>query len=470
MSFFDRFKKMKPVTRVTLKYAKTDREVHIELCHLAWQMIAGGATYDDVVGVIQSNKVFSVPNDDYAHLDVRDYHVYDGEKGRDYHIPGDRNMSVIASEEGERLGCIYEAENSVSDLTTYGDARGFIECLDQVTAMYAKVKEGKKLPKEEPKKKEESSDNEEKPETDVSVEDQQEPTEDTEDTKRETLIMAYRPIYDLLGKLPNNDAVAMKFQGMTHDEREDTFDGLLAEYKAVMTEMQQYAEKYLSGMAFYATAIKSFNSDRSSAAKFLRELEAEQSKKDKKQANYISRQLKNVNNWIKQAEKDGDDFALDLLHKMKETLENGDSKKYDEIKKRYKRLMSADQQTNHDDDSSTNSTSSDDQDGTQTTEESESEEEDSEDNTSEEETSEDSEDSASEEETSSDDTSRKKSDPNSGKTYPIKDVITWMKMIGLEEEEIPSAFTMSADQTKTVTAAWVNEYMESIGNDNRLAQ
>lgn len=456
MSFFDRFKKMKPVTRVTLKYAKTDREVHIELCHLAWQMIAGGATYDDVVGVIQSNKVFSVPNDDYAHLDVRDYHVYDGEKGRDYHIPGDRNMSIIASEEGERLGCIYEAENSVSDLTTYGDAREFIECLDQVTAMYAKVKEGKKLPKEEPKKKEEDSNEKEEPKTEAE-EEQQEPTEDM---KKETIIMAYRPIYDLLGKLPNNDAVAIKLRGMTHDEREDTFDGLLAEYNAVMVEMQQYAEKYLSGMAFYATAIKSFNSDRSSAAKFLRELEAEQPKKDKKQANYISRQLKNVNSWIKQAEKDGDDFALDLLREMKKALKNGDSKKYDEIKKRYDRLVSADQQTNPKKDSSTDDTGKDEQTAEDSGSEEESKDENPEDTTSEEETSEESAGSESEDADADATPEDEQEDEEDDTEYTIQDVILMLKLAGYDE--VPKPIRLLAKNRK-VTKESLQQVLETYG-------
>lgn len=482
MKIFDRFKKTPktPLTKVSLKYAETKEEIHVELCRLAWQWTIGNATYDDAVDVIQEGKPFIIPKDDYAQLDVRDYRVYDGEKGRSYYWPDDEEGTpAVVLRKGKFLGCICEGKNSVEDLADRDDAHIFIERLEQLHKMYAEVESGKKLPKEEPKKEEESSDKKEKPETKAEEKQQ----ESAEDKKQETSVMAYRPMYDLLGELPTNDAVAMKLQGMNHDAREDTFNKLRAEYNAVMAEMQQYAEKYLSGMAFYATAIKSFNSDQSSAAKFLRELEDERKKKEKpqeekpddksggkkedpnkdtKQKNFINRQKKKVNSWIRQAEAADDDFLLDVLDDMKIALDKSDVDEYKKLKKRYDRLAaSADQQTNHDDDSSTNSTGSDDQDGTQTAEESESEEEDSEDNTSEEETTEETE---ADDGTSSDGASQEDSD----KKYPIKDVVAWMRMVGVTD--IPVILTMSSDQTKGISATWVNSHMESIGNDNRLAQ
>lgn len=40
-------------------------------------------------------------------------------------------------------------------------------------------------------------------------------------------------------------------------------------------------------------------------------------------------------------------------------------------------------------------------------------------------------------------------------------------MVGVTD--IPVMLTMSSDQTKGISATWVNSHMESIGNDNRLA-
>ncbi len=479
MKIFDRFKKTPktPLTKVYLKYAETKEEVHVELCHLAWQWTIGNATYDDAVDVIQEGKPFNIPKDDYSQLDVRDYRVYDGEKGRSYYWPDDEEGTpAVALRKGKFLGCICEGKNSVEDLADRDDAHIFIERLEQLHKMYAEVESGKKLPKEEPKKKEEGSDKKEKPET-KAEEKQQETTEAAE---QKTSVAAHRPLYNLWSKL-KDDEVAAKLQDMTRADREEFFNKLLAEYEAAIGEMQQYAADYQGGMAFYATAVRSFNLEKSSAAKFLKELEDERKKKEKpqeekpddksggkkedpnkdtKQKNFISRQKKKVNSWIRQAEAADDDFLLDILDDMKAALDKGDADEYKIFKKRYDRLTSAGQQTNHDDDSSTNSTGSDDQDGTQTTEESESEEEDSGDNTSEEETTEETE---ADDGTSSDGASQEDSD----KKYPIKDVVAWMRMVGVTD--IPVMLTMSSDQTKGISATWVNSHMESIGNDNRLA-
>lgn len=450
MKIFDRFKKTPktPLTKVYLKYAETKEEVHVELCHLAWQWTIGNATYDDAVDVIQEGKPFIIPKDDYSQLDVRDYRVYDGEKGRSYYWPDDEEGTpAVALRKGKFLGCICEGKNSVEDLADRDDAHIFIERLEQLHKMYAEVESGKKLPKEEPKKKEEGSDKKEKPET-KAEEKQQETTEAAE---QKTSVAAHRPLYNLWSKL-KDDEVAAKLQDMTRADREEFFNKLLAEYEAAIGEMQQYAADYQGGMAFYATAVRSFNLEKSSAAKFLKELEDEQKKKEKpqeekpddksggkkedpnkdtKQKNFISRQKKKVNSWIRQAEAAGDEDVLDVLDDMKIALDKGDIETYKKRQALYDRLMSAGQQTNHDDDSSTNSTGSDDQDGTQTTEESESEEED------------------------------------SDKKYPIKDVVAWMRMVGVTD--IPVMLTMSSDQTKGISATWVNSHMESIGNDNRLA-
>lgn len=447
MKIFDRFKKTPktPLTKVYLKYAETKEEVHVELCHLAWQWTIGNATYDDAVDVIQEGKPFIIPKDDYSQLDVRDYRVYDGEKGRSYYWPDDEEGTpAVALRKGKFLGCICEGKNSVEDLADRDDAHIFIERLEQLHKMYAEVESGKKLPKEEPKKKEEGSDKKEKPET-KAEEKQQETTEAAE---QKTSVAAHRPLYNLWSKL-KDDEVAAKLQDMTRADREEFFNKLLAEYEAAIGEMQQYAADYQGGMAFYATAVRSFNLEKSSAAKFLKELEDEQKKKEKpqeekpddksggkkedpnkdtKQKNFISRQKKKVNSWIRQAEAADDE---DVLDDMKIALDKGDIETYKKRQALYDRLMSAGQQTNHDDDSSTNSTGSDDQDGTQTTEESESEEED------------------------------------SDKKYPIKDVVAWMRMVGVTD--IPVMLTMSSDQTKGISATWVNSHMESIGNDNRLA-
>ena len=480
MKIFDRFKKTPktPLTKVYLKYAETKEEVHVELCHLAWQWTIGNATYDDTVDVIQEGKPFIIPKDDYSQLDVRDYRVYDGEKGRSYYWPDDEEGTpAVALRKGKFLGCICEGKNSVEDLADRDDAHIFIERLEQLHKMYAEVESGKKLPKEEPKNKEEGSDKKEKPET-KAEEKQQETTEAAE---QKTSVAAHRPLYNLWSKL-KDDEVAAKLQDMTRADREEFFNKLLAEYEAAIGEMQQYAADYQGGMAFYATAVRSFNLEKSSAAKFLKELEDEQKKKEKpqeekpddksggkkedpnkdtKQKNFISRQKKKVNSWIRQAEAADDDFLLDVLDDMKIALDKSDVDEYRKLKKRYDRLTaSADQQTNHHHDSSTNSTGSDDQDGTQTTEESESEEEDSEDNTSEEETTEETE---ADDGTSSDGASQEDSD----KKYPIKDVVAWMQMVGVTD--IPVMLTMSSDQTKGISATWVNSHMESIGNDNRLA-
>lgn len=450
MKIFDRFKKTPktPLTKVYLKYAETKEEVHVELCHLAWQWTIGNATYDDAVDVIQEGKPFIIPKDDYSQLDVRDYRVYDGEKGRSYYWPDDEEGTpAVALRKGKFLGCICEGKNSVEDLADRDDAHIFIERLEQLHKMYAEVESGKKLPKEEPKKKEEGSDKKEKPET-KAEEKQQETTEAAE---QKTSVAAHRPLYNLWSKL-KDDEVAAKLQDMTRADREEFFNKLLAEYEAAIGEMQQYAADYQGGMAFYATAVRSFNLEKSSAAKFLKELEDEQKKKEKpqeekpddksggkkedpnkdiKQKNFISRQKKKVNSWIRQAEAADDEDVLDVLDDMKIALDKGDIETYKKRQALYDRLMSAGQQTNHDDDSSTNSTGSDDQDGTQTTEESESEEED------------------------------------SDKKYPIKDVVAWMRMVGVTD--IPVMLTMSSDQTKGISATWVNSHMESIGNDNRLA-
>lgn len=450
MKIFDRFKKTPktPLTKVYLKYAETKEEVHVELCHLAWQWTIGNATYDDTVDVIQEGKPFIIPKDDYSQLDVRDYRVYDGEKGRSYYWPDDEEGTpAVALRKGKFLGCICEGKNSVEDLADRDDAHIFIERLEQLHKMYAEVESGKKLPKEEPKKKEEGSDKKEKPET-KAEEKQQETTEAAE---QKTSVAAHRPLYNLWSKL-KDDEVAAKLQDMTRADREEFFNKLLAEYEAAIGEMQQYAADYQGGMAFYATAVRSFNLEKSSAAKFLKELEDEQKKKEKpqeekpddksggkkedpnkdtKQKNFISRQKKKVNSWIRQAEAADDEDVLDVLDDMKIALDKGDIETYKKRQALYDRLMSAGQQTNHDDDSSTNSTGSDDQDGTQTTEESESEEED------------------------------------SDKKYPIKDVVAWMRMVGVTD--IPVMLTMSSDQTKGISATWVNSHMESIGNDNRLA-
>lgn len=450
MKIFDRFKKTPktPLTKVYLKYAETKEEVHVELCHLAWQWTIGNATYDDAVDVIQEGKPFIIPKDDYSQLDVRDYRVYDGEKGRSYYWPDDEEGTpAVALRKGNFLGCICEGKNSVEDLADRDDAHIFIERLEQLHKMYAEVESGKKLPKEEPKKKEEGSDKKEKPET-KAEEKQQETTEAAE---QKTSVAAHRPLYNLWSKL-KDDEVAAKLQDMTRADREEFFNKLLAEYEAAIGEMQQYAADYQGGMAFYATAVRSFNLEKSSAAKFLKELEDEQKKKEKpqeekpddksggkkedpnkdtKQKNFISRQKKKVNSWIRQAEAADDEDVLDVLDDMKIALDKGDIETYKKRQALYDRLMSAGQQTNHDDDSSTNSTGSDDQDGTQTTEESESEEED------------------------------------SDKKYPIKDVVAWMQMVGVTD--IPVMLTMSSDQTKGISATWVNSHMESIGNDNRLA-
>ena len=450
MKIFDRFKKTPktPLTKVYLKYAETKEEVHVELCHLAWQWTIGNATYDDAVDVIQEGKPFIIPKDDYSQLDVRDYRVYDGEKGRSYYWPDDEEGTpAVALRKGNFLGCICEGKNSVEDLADRDDAHIFIERLEQLHKMYAEVESGKKLPKEEPKNKEEGSDKKEKPET-KAEEKQQETTEAAE---QKTSVAAHRPLYNLWSKL-KDDEVAAKLQDMTRADREEFFNKLLAEYEAAIGEMQQYAADYQGGMAFYATAVRSFNLEKSSAAKFLKELEDEQKKKEKpqeekpddksggkkedpnkdtKQKNFISRQKKKVNSWIRQAEAADDEDVLDVLDDMKIALDKGDIETYKKRQALYDRLMSAGQQTNHDDDSSTNSTGSDDQDGTQTTEESESEEED------------------------------------SDKKYPIKDVVAWMRMVGVTD--IPVMLTMSSDQTKGISATWVNSHMESIGNDNRLA-
>ncbi len=479
MKIFDRFKKTPktPLTKVYLKYAETKEEVHVELCHLAWQWTIGNATYDDAVDVIQEGKPFNIPKDDYSQLDVRDYRVYDGEKGRSYYWPDDEEGTpAVALRKGKFLGCICEGKNSVEDLADRDDAHIFIERLEQLHKMYAEVESGKKLPKEEPKKKEEGSDKKEKPET-KAEEKQQETTEAAE---QKTSVAAHRPLYNLWSKL-KDDEVAAKLQDMTRADREEFFNKLLAEYEAAIGEMQQYAADYQGGMAFYATAVRSFNLEKSSAAKFLKKLEDERKKKEKpqeekpddksggkkedpnkdtKQKNFISRQKKKVNSWIRQAEAADDDFLLDILDDMKAALDKGDADEYKRLKKRYDRLTSAGQQTNHHHDSSTNSTGSDDQDGTQTTEESESEEEDSGDNTSEEETTEETE---ADDGTSSDGASQEDSD----KKYPIKDVVAWMRMVGVTD--IPVMLTMSSDQTKGISATWVNSHMESIGNDNRLA-
>lgn len=450
MKIFDRFKKTPktPLTKVYLKYAETKEEVHVELCHLAWQWTIGNATYDDAVDVIQEGKPFIIPKDDYSQLDVRDYRVYDGEKGRSYYWPDDEEGTpAVALRKGKFLGCICEGKNSVEDLADRDDAHIFIERLEQLHKMYAEVESGKKLPKEEPKKKEEGSDKKEKPETKAEEKRQ----ETTEAAEQKTSVAAHRPLYNLWSKL-KDDEVAAKLQDMTRADREEFFNKLLAEYEAAIGEMQQYAADYQGGMAFYATAVRSFNLEKSSAAKFLKELEDEQKKKEKpqeekpddksggkkedpnkdtKQKNFISRQKKKVNSWIRQAEAADDEDVLDVLDDMKIALDKGDIETYKKRQALYDRLMSAGQQTNHDDDSSTNSTGSDDQDGTQTTEESESEEED------------------------------------SDKKYPIKDVVAWMRMVGVTD--IPVMLTMSSDQTKGISATWVNSHMESIGNDNRLA-
>ena len=479
MGIFDRFTKKSqktPITKVSLKYAETEKEVHKKLCHLAWQMTIGNASYSDAVKVIQEGKPFLVPQDEYSQYDVRDFRVYDSDKGRDHYWPDDEeNTPAIALRKGKFLGCIYEGKDNVEDLTDCDAAHEFIERLEQLHKMYAEVESGKKLPKEEPKKEEESSDKKEKPET-KAEEKQQETTEASE---QKTSVTAHRPLYNLWSKL-TDDGVAAKLQDMTRADREEFFNKLLAEYKAAVGEMQQYAADYQGGMAFYATAVRSFNLEKSSAAKFLKELEDEQKEtekpqeektddksggkkedpnKDAKQKNFINRQKKKVNSWIRQAEAADDDFLLDILDDMKAALDKGDADEYKIFKKRYDRLTSAGQQTNHDDDSSTNSTGSDDQDGTQTTEESESEEEDSGDNTSEEETTEETE---ADDGTSSDGASQEDSD----KKYPIKDVVAWMRMVGVTD--IPVMLTMSSDQTKGISATWVNRHMESIGNDNRL--
>ena len=463
MSIFDRFTKKSqktPITKVSLKYAETEREVHKELCHLAWQMTIGNASYSDAVKVIQEGKPFLVPQEKYAQLDVRDFRVYDSDKGRDHYWPDDEeNTPAIALRKGKFLGCSYEGKNGVEDLVDRDDAHEFIERLEQLHKMYAEVESGKKLPKEEPKKEEESSDKKEKPET-KAEEKQQETTEASE---QKTSVAAHRPLYNLWSKL-TDDGVAAKLQDMTRADREEFFNKLLAEYKAAVGEMQQYAADYQGGMAFYATAVRSFNLEKSSAAKFLKELEDEQKKtekpqeektddksggkkedpnKDTKQKNFISRQKKKVNSWIRQAEAADDEDVLDVLDDMKIALDKGDIETYKKRQALYDRLMSAGQQTNHDDDSSTNSTGSDDQGSEQTSEESESNEENSEDDTSEEEATED-----------------------SDKKYPIKDVIAWMQMVGVTD--IPFMLTMSSDQTKGISATWVNRHMESIGNDNRL--
>lgn len=440
MSIFDRFTKKSqktPITKVSLKYAETEREVHKELCHLAWQMTIGNASYSDAVKVIQEGKPFLVPQEKYAQLDVRDFRVYDSDKGRDHYWPDDEeNTPAIALRKGKFLGCSYEGKNGVEDLVDRDDAHEFIERLEQLHKMYAEVESGKKLPKEEPKKEEESSDKKEKPET-KAEEKQQETTEASE---QKTSVAAHRPLYNLWSKL-TDDGVAAKLQDMTRADREEFFNKLLAEYEAAIGEMKRYAADYQGGMAFYATAVRSFNLEKSSAAKFLKELEDEQKKtekpqeektddksggkkedpnKDTKQKNFISRQKKKVNSWIRQAEAADDEDVLDVLDDMKIALDKGDIETYKKRQALYDRLMSAGQQTNHDDDSSTNSTSSD---------------------------------GASQE--------------DSDKKYPIKDVVAWMRMVGVTD--IPVMLTMSSDQTKGISATWVNSHMESIGNDNRLA-
>lgn len=472
MKIFDRFKKTPktPLTKVYLKYAETKEEVHVELCHLAWQWTIGNATYDDAVDVIQEGKPFNIPKDDYSQLDVRDYRVYDGEKGRSYYWPDDEEGTpAVALRKGKFLGCICEGKNSVEDLADRDDAHIFIERLEQLHKMYAEVESGKKLPKEEPKKKEEGSDKKEKPET-KAEEKQQETTEAAE---QKTSVAAHRPLYNLWSKL-KDDEVAAKLQDMTRADREEFFNKLLAEYEAAIGEMQQYAADYQGGMAFYATAVRSFNLEKSSAAKFLKELEDERKKKEKpqeekpddksggkkedpnkdtKQKNFISRQKKKVNSWIRQAEAADDEDALDVLDDMKIALDKGDIETYKKRKALYDRLVSADQQTNPKKDSSTDDTGKDEQTAEDSGSEEESKDENPEDTTSEEETSEES--AGSESEDADADAT-----PEDDTEYTIQDVILMLKLAGYDE--VPKPIRLLAKNRK-VTKESLQQVLETYG-------
>lgn len=472
MGIFDRFTKKSqktPITKVSLKYAETEKEVHKKLCHLAWQMTIGNASYSDAVKVIQEGKPFLVPQDEYSQYDVRDFRVYDSDKGRDHYWPDDEeNTPAIALRKGKFLGCIYEGKDNVEDLTDCDAAHEFIERLEQLHKMYAEVESGKKLPEEEPKK-EESSDKKEKPET-KAEEKQQETTEASE---QKTSVTAHRPLYNLWSKL-TDDGVAAKLQDMTRADREEFFNKLLAEYEAAIGEMQQYAADYQGGMAFYATAVRSFNLEKSSAAKFLKELEDERKKKEKpqeekpddksggkkedpnkdtKQKNFISRQKKKVNSWIRQAEAADDEDALDVLDDMKIALDKGDIETYKKRKALYDRLVSADQQTNPKKDSSTDDTGKDEQTAEDSGSEEESKDENPEDTTSEEETSEES--AGSESEDADADAT-----PEDDTEYTIQDVILMLKLAGYDE--VPKPIRLLAKNRK-VTKESLQQVLETYG-------
>lgn len=482
MRIFDRFKKTPktPLTKVSLKYAETKGEIHVELCHLAWQWTIGNATYDDAVDVIQEGKPFIIPKDDYAQLDVRDYRVYDGEKGRSYYWPDDEEGTpAVVLRKGKILGCICEGKNSVEDLADRDDAHMFIERLEQLHKMYAEVESGKKLPKEEPKKKEEGSNKKEKEESNprTKTEEQQETTK-TEEQK--PLIVAFRPLYDHWGEL-NNDQVSDELGKMTYPKREELFDKLEAELENVKEGVEKYFETYVGGIVFYANAIKDFNHDGSSAAKFLKKLEDERKKKEKpqeekpddksggkkedpnkdtKQKNFISRQKKKVNSWIRQAEAADDEDVLDVLDDMKIALDKGDIETYKKRKALYDRLVSADQRTNPKKDSSADDTGKDEQTAEDSGSEEESKDENPEDTTSEEETSEESAGSESEDADADATPEDEQEDEEDDTEYTIQDVILMLKLTGYDE--VPKPIRLLAKNRK-VTKESLQQVLETYG-------
>jgi len=465
--FFQKSQKKQPLTKVSLRYANTPEAVHTELCHLAWQMTIGNAKHSDVIKVLQEGGTFSIPADDYARLDVRDFRVY----GDDHYFPDDREHTpAIVIDEGELLGCILESKRVVTDLADRNDACEFIERLEQVYGMYNKVKSGKKLPANDPKKKSSLKEEEDEPETEVEQE-----TDEAADQEQSD--MGSRPLYDHWGQL-RNDEIAEELRGMTYVERERLFNALREEYDAVIRGMQGYADEYLNGMVFFANAVRDFNSEGSSAAKFLKENlnyqqaeEQSQAEEPQKQApksdrqkdnsgqdaklrNYITAQKKNVRKWRKNT---SDKVVIALLNDMMEALVDARIDDYKALRAEYEELKSADQQTNHDHDSSTGSNGN--SDGSQSDGEPESESEPDPEGSSED-----------EDEASSGGSQDDSNSGEPGRKYQIKDVISWMHMVGVKDADIPSVLIMTANQSEGISAAWVNEYMASINHNARLLE
>lgn len=475
--FFQKQTKQQPLTKVSMRYASTKEEVHEELCKLAWQMTCRNASYADARDVLQEGKVFPIPKDEYAQLDVRDFRVY----GEDHYFPDDEEGTPsIVLTKGKLLGCIYEGKKGVTDLADRDDAHEFIERLEQVYKMWSDVEAGKKLPEEEPKKEDKKKSDEKgaKKEEKTGGTDQEKKEEDSND--EQLAKFPKTPLRDLYAELTDDETVA-QLQETPRTERNKIFTGMKKEYDDAVEKLQEYLQEFVGDLEYLATLINELNGNtKSPAKKFLEELEAqrkaaeeeeqetEQKKKSSeekkpefteeemhKRKNFIRRHKGKVRSLTRQLEEeDNVDDLLELLDEMEILLNKGDIEGYKELKDKFDAYRSADQQTNPHEDSSKGGNGKDEKGSDDKKSDDSSEEPGNKKNPDGEEPDNGEDDEEQQEETSND------SNNSNDNEYTIEDAILMLQLAGYEE--IPKPIRLFAPERK-ISASSLKQVLKTCG-------